>query len=142
MGILKWYKRDPRAALHGMMSMTLEECGAYNKALDLIYCHDGRLQDDPAEICTWLNCDPRTWKRIRAKLLDSGKLYVHAGHLRNERADQETVLALRKVQVATEAADRRWAEYRKLNGLGDARAMLPTPTPRNLSFLSDALKKK
>ena len=41
MGTLKWYKRDPRAALAGMMKLTLEECGAYNKILDLIYLRGG-----------------------------------------------------------------------------------------------------
>ena len=30
MGVLRWYKRDPRAALSGMMELTLEERGAYN----------------------------------------------------------------------------------------------------------------
>lgn len=142
MGILKWYKRDPRAALHGMMGLSLEERGAYNTILDLIYINDGALADDAKQICVWLKCDPRTWKRIRTRLIELGKLYLHAGQLRNERADQEAVLALRKVQVAAEAAEKRWADYNEIKRLGDARAMLPTPKPRNLSFLSDALKKK
>ena len=46
MGTLKWYARDPRAALTGMMELTLEERGAYNTILDLIYCHDGEVVDD------------------------------------------------------------------------------------------------
>jgi hypothetical protein len=29
MGVVKWYKRDPNAALTGMASLTLEERGAY-----------------------------------------------------------------------------------------------------------------
>ena len=37
MGTLKWYKRDPDAALSGMFELTLEERGAYNTILDLIY---------------------------------------------------------------------------------------------------------
>jgi len=142
MGILKWYKRDPRAALHGMMGLSLEEKGAYNVVLDLIYANDGSIADDSDKICIWLECDPRTWKRLRAKLIEREKLYFYAGHLRNERADHETVLALRKVQVATEAADKRWSEYRKINSLSDARAMPPRPTPSNLSFLSGTIRKK
>ena len=35
MGELKWYKRDPRAALVGMSCLTLEERGAHNTILDL-----------------------------------------------------------------------------------------------------------
>lgn len=142
MGVLKWYKRDPRAALHGMMVLTLEERGAYNTVLDLIYINDGALKDDAAYICNWLKCDPRTWKRIRTRLIDTGKLYFYAGQLRNERADSESVQALRRVQVAAEAAEKRWADYNEIKKLGHAPAMLTTPTPRNLSFLRDALKKK
>lgn len=142
MGTLKWYKRDPRAAILGMAVLTLEERGAYNTILDLIYLNDGALRDDQAQICDWLKCDPRTWRRIRARLIDLEKLYVHGGMLRNQRADDETTQALRRVQVATEAADKRWAEYNKIKNLGDAGAMLPTPTPRNLSYLGEALRKR
>ena len=66
MGTLKWYKRDPKAALHGMIGLTLEEKGAYNVILDLIYINDGRLLDEPkVNLIYGLNGDPRTWRRIR-----------------------------------------------------------------------------
>lgn len=133
MGTLKWYKRDPRAALHGMMGLTLEECGAYNKILDLIYAHDGALLDDPAQILPWLGCDGRVWSRIRLKLLDKGKLYVHAGCLRNERADLETTDALRRVTVATEAINKRWATYNEIKKLRDTGVILPTTTQKKVS---------
>lgn len=142
MGTLRWYKRDPRAAILGMMGMTLEERGAYNTVLDLVYVNDGALPDNSKHICDALTCDPRTWRRIRSRLIDLGKLYLHAGCLRNERADFEVTQALRRVQVATEAADRRWATYREINKLSDARAMLPTPTPTNLSFLRGGVADK
>lgn len=134
MGTLKWYKRDPKAALHGMIGLTLEEKGAYNVILDLIYINDGRLLDEPKSICVWLNCDPRTWRRIRASLVGCGKLYVNAGYLRNERADDEVLLALRRVRVSVEAATKRWADFNEIKRLGHAGAMLPTPLPRKLLF--------
>ena len=68
MGSLKWYKRDPRAALTGMMSLSLEERGAYNTILDLIYIHDGALTDDPKFIAPWLNVDLRTLETITPSL--------------------------------------------------------------------------
>lgn len=142
MGVLKWYKRDPRAALAGMMELSLEERGAYNTILDLIYSHDGALLDDPRAICNWLNCNIRTWKRIRSRLMDTGKLYIHAGCLRNERADNEVTYAQTKVKLSIEAANKRWATYNKIKGLGDAVAMLPTTTKNNLSFLNAVSKKK
>jgi 5-methylcytosine-specific restriction endonuclease McrA len=89
MGTLKWYKRDPRAALIGMMGLTLEETGAYNTILDLIYVHDGALEDDARAICSELGCNIQRWRRLKARLLDLGKLYVDNGCLRNERADRE-----------------------------------------------------
>lgn len=142
MGILKWYKRDPRAALAGMMELSLEERGAYNTILDLIYAHDGELLDDAKLIAAWLGADVRVWKRIRERLLGCGKLYIHAGHLRNQRADDEVHRALHRVTSATENANKRWSAYNEIKGLRDAVAMLPTPTTRKLSFLVPGAKKK
>lgn len=133
MGLLKWYKRDPRAAIVGMTGMTLEERGAYNTILDLIYCHDGALTDDPAYICDVLNCDPRIWRRLKARLLELGKIYMHAGAIRNERADNETNSALTRVRLAAEAATKRWAVYNEIKRLSHAGGMLPTTTKINLS---------
>ena len=142
MGTLKWYKRDPRAALTGMIALTLEECGAYNKVLDLIYSRDGALVDDAREICVWLNCDPRTWKRIRARLINTGKLYVNGNCLRNERADQEVDQALTRVRDCVEAASKRWADYNEIKRLNNADAMLPTSTSTKLSYLVPQGKRK
>lgn len=133
MGLLKWYKRDPRAAIVGMTGMTLEERGAYNTILDLIYCHDGALPDDAAYICDVLNCDPRIWRRLKARLLERGKIYMHAGAIRNERADQETFSALTRVRLATEAINKRWAVYNEIKRLRDTPVILPTTTKINLS---------
>ena len=126
MGTLKWYKRDPRAALIGMMGLTLEESGAYNKILDLIYVNDGALSDDPDFICRTLNCNLRTWRRLKARLLELGKIYVHAGCIRNERADDEIPNAQSLVAKAKLAAIKRWATYNKIKALPDASAMQPT----------------
>lgn len=100
---VRWYKRDPNAALEGMACLALEERGAYNTVLDLIYTHDGSLDDDDKFIAGWCRCDVRVWKRIRARLLELGKLYLHAGQLRNERADREVDAALRRIASAAQA---------------------------------------
>lgn len=101
MGRLKWYKRDPDAALAGMACLTLEERGAYNTVLDLIYSHEGNLQDDDRYISNWLRCDVRVWKRIKQRLLDLEKLYVNGGILRNPKAD---VVIDKALSVSTSAA--------------------------------------
>jgi len=89
MGDIRWYKRDPDAALAGMAVLTLEECGAYNLILDMIYSREGNLPDDDRSVARWLRCDVRVWRRIRKRLIDLGKLYVHGGMLHNGRSDKE-----------------------------------------------------
>jgi len=125
MGRLKWYKRDPRAALAGMRKLTLEERGAYNTILDLIYIHDGALEDDPRMLCHELHCNIQRWQRIKARLLDLGKLYVHNGCLHNERADDE-VQSFKKLQTLSEvSANFRWATFNEIKRLRDGYPMQP-----------------
>lgn len=103
MGQIKWYKRDPGAALNGMMELTLEERGAYNTVLDLIYSRDGHLPDDDRFISGWLRVDVRVWKRIKCNLIERQKLYVENGLIRNSRADVEVLEALSRVGSARDA---------------------------------------
>jgi uncharacterized protein YdaU (DUF1376 family) len=103
MGTLRWYKRDPRAALAGMMGLTLEERGAYNTILDLIYINDGKLPDDSNLLAGWMHVDIRVVKRLRARLLSLGKIYLHGGCIRNERCDEELHKALLRIRSAAEA---------------------------------------
>lgn len=103
MGQLKWYKRDPDAALSGMMGLSLEERGAYNTVLDLLYTRDGHLPDDERFIAGWLGADVRVWRRIRERLLMLGKLTVVGGLITNLRATSEIDAALGRVASAREA---------------------------------------
>lgn len=103
MGQIKWYKRDPSEALNGMMELTLEERGAFNTVLDLIYSRDGNLPDDDRFIAGWLRVDVRVWKRIKATLFERGKLFEHDGLIRNGRADVEILAALSRVGSARDA---------------------------------------
>lgn len=103
MGQITWYKRYPEDALSGMMGLSLEERGAYNSVLDLIYTRDGKLPDDDRFIAGWLGCDVRVWKRIRGRLIDLEKLYSVGGFLRNRRADEEVLTALSRVGSARDA---------------------------------------
>lgn len=128
LGTLRWYKRDPRAALAGMMELTLEERGAYNCILDLIYIHDGAIDDDDRLIAAWLKVEIRVWRRIKKVLLQREKIYPHAGQLRNERADREVLTALHRVASSAKAgiasAVSRGLTPRNVNGLA------PTPVQR------------
>ena len=138
MSAIKWYKRDPNAALGGLMGLTLEERGAYCTVLDLIYSHDGNLIDDDKFICGWLQCDPRVWKRIKARLLDLAKIELKGGLVTNFRATSEITEALGRVVDASELGRingiKSGIARRKNKELGEptleGSANTPTPTPR------------
>jgi uncharacterized protein YdaU (DUF1376 family) len=116
MGKIRWYKRDPNAALTGMAVLTLEERGAYNTILDLIYAFEGNLKDDERQIAGWMRCDVRRWRRIRRRLIDLEKLYLHGGCLHNERADRELDASQHRYRSAAIAGQSSWATRKqKLN---------------------------
>ena len=77
-----------------------------------------------------LNCNIRTWRRIKVRLLELGKLYVHAGCLRNQRADDEIRNGQSLVKLSQNKARKRWATYNEIKALGDAAAMLTTTTKK------------
>lgn len=112
MGKLRWYKRDPDAALGGMMALTLEERGAYGTVLDLIYSHADQLPDDDRFIAGWCNCDVRVWRRLKERLVSLGKLTLEGGCIRNIRATSGVDEALSRVEQASDAADVRWSKSR------------------------------
>lgn len=101
---IKWYMRNVEDALEGMEVLTLEERGAYNTVLDLIYFKRNRLRDDPALISGHCRCSVRKWNLIRQRLLELGKLYVdNSGGdpiLRNPRADIDVETALSSIESA------------------------------------------
>lgn len=103
MGKLRWYKRDPNAALVGMRVLSCEERGAYNTVLDLIYAHDGKVIDDDRYLAGECALHVRSWRRIKNRLLDLKKIYIEDGHVKNFRADNEVALGLSKVESARNA---------------------------------------
>ena len=134
MGILRWYKRDPDAALAGMAMLTLEECGAYNLVLDLIYSREGNLKDDDAEMSRLLRCDIRVWRRIRRRLIDLEKVYLQGGIIRNRRADDEIHKALGRVASAAEAGRISWRTKQERAKLINAGSLTVVQTPVRTTY--------
>lgn len=93
----KFYGRDFRDGVRGVLN--LEETGAYTVLLSLIYETDNRLPDDERVICAHLNVDPRVWRRVRARLIDCGKLALVDGMLTNLRATSELSCAQHIAEV-------------------------------------------
>lgn len=148
-----WYKRDPEAALDGMRELTLEERGAYNTVLDLIYMRKNRLPDDERFIAGWLGVDVRVWRRLRERLVgtlvdgaveEGKKLYVKDGCIRNMKADIVINSWLDKSVMSSEAALIRHGksvrESSDNNGITDANA-LPRASQRELDTEEDSSTK-
>lgn len=77
--LMDWHPRYHRAALDGMRALSLEDRGAYNTVLDLLYDRGGPLPDDDRWLSGWMGCDVRKWKAIKKRLVDAGKLVLQAG---------------------------------------------------------------
>ena len=108
MGKLNWYKRFPHEALEGMFELTLEERGAYNTVIDLIYARVNKLPDEDRFISGHLRCDVRVWRRIRARLLGLGKIEIVDGRIANDRCTSEIDSALSRGLSARQAALTSW----------------------------------
>lgn len=87
---LYYYKRNPSDALAGMARLTLEQRGAYNTLLDLMYQNGGALDHDERFLMHQLGCSLRKCKALIGELLTLGKIYLtDDGRIGNERVDQE-----------------------------------------------------
>lgn len=58
-----------------MLMLTLEERGAYNTLLDLMYDRAGPVPDDARWLAGWMGVSVKRWGIIRAALLVRGKIY-------------------------------------------------------------------
>lgn len=102
---MKWYKRDPDAAIAGMIGLSLEERGVYNTVIDLLYSRDGELPDDDQFFARACECRPQTWRRLRDSLLAKGKLHRKSdGKLTANRVVNELQTA-RKLMAKREQTD-------------------------------------
>lgn len=90
---MKWYKRDPDAFFAATRALTLEERGAYNDLLDMLYARDGNVPDDDRLMSRNLCCDPRTWRKLKASLIAAGKVRVEGGKLTANRVNSELTQA-------------------------------------------------
>lgn len=84
-----WHRRYHSDALAGMLSLTLEERGAYQTVLDLIYDRGGPIADNERLLAGYMNCSIRKWRTLRAALIEQGKLIASEGTLTNPRAEKQ-----------------------------------------------------
>ena len=110
---MKFYKRDPHTALEGMSELTLEQVGAYNLLIDLLYARDGLVPDDDKLVARLLHRDPRTWRTMKRDLMAAGKIQVTAsGLLTANGVDHTRSQANLKSEITARSARHRWEIYR------------------------------
>jgi uncharacterized protein YdaU (DUF1376 family) len=89
----RWYKRCGADFIHGTMSLSLEEKGAYSLCLDLIYDRGGPIPDDARWLAGVCGVSLRKWAALRDRLISLGKITIEGGLLSNTRADFEILSA-------------------------------------------------
>lgn len=82
-----YHKRYHSDALAGFMPLTLEERGAFQTLLDMIYDRGGPIDDNERLLAGYMNCSIRKWRLVRDSLLKKGKIFVNEnGMISNSRA--------------------------------------------------------
>jgi uncharacterized protein YdaU (DUF1376 family) len=107
---MKYYRRYPDAALAGMVMLTLEETGAYNIIIDMLYSRDGRLPDDDSMLCTALHCHGNKWHALKRRLIAKGKIWLADGFIKAKCVDAVIEKAASASKRQRERVAKRWAE--------------------------------
>jgi len=103
---MRWYKRDPDAAIAGMIGLSLEERAIYNTVIDLLYSRDGELPSDEHFFAHACGCSPRIWRRICGQLVEKGKLrYRQDGKLTANRVEEELKVARKRMGKEAGSSD-------------------------------------
>ena len=105
---MKWYKRFPADFIEGVAFLSLEECGAYTLLLDTLYACNGSVPDDGQALARIWKCNARKARRLRARLLGTGKIQIEDGSLTNRRVKIELNKAKTKSLLAQSSAQKRW----------------------------------
>jgi hypothetical protein len=122
---VKWYKRDPDAALIGFRGLSHDEKSAYGTIIDLLYSRDGDVPDDERLLCVHIECRPQWWRRVRAALIAKGKIWATAeGKLMANRVETTLKEAANFGQTQAKRARQGWVS--KKNPSGNNGPAVPT----------------
>lgn len=85
-----FHKRYHSDALAGFMALSLEERGAYQTLLDLMYDRGGPIADNARLLAGYMGVSLRKWKSLREDLIAKGKIHLtDDGRLSNSRVEKE-----------------------------------------------------
>jgi uncharacterized protein YdaU (DUF1376 family) len=112
---MKWYKRDPDAALTGMRGLSHDAKAAYGTIIDLSYSRDGNLPDDEHLLCIHIECRPQWWRRVKAELIAAEKIRVFDGKLVANRVETTLKEAQNYTETQSKRATKGWVSRKKHN---------------------------
>lgn len=122
-----------------MQSLTLEERGAYNTCLDLVYEREGPIPDDARWLAGWMGCSVRKWTALRAALIIKGKIFEiilnGTPSLMNERAVIELENQSERSRVLSENGA-KGGRTRAENEAKDNKNNAPEQAPVKLSTVT------
>ncbi len=133
---IRWRARNLDSGLEEAAQLSLEESGALSRVIDLIYLSCNNLHDNDRFIAGHCRCDLRVWRRIKARLMALGFLYVDAAtsptRLRNAEADDGVAEALARISANAKAGLKsgvvRASRSRSQNNNVNDLARTPVPT--------------
>lgn len=97
------------------MVLTLEERGAYQTLLDLIYDRGGPMPDNDGLLARYMGVSIRKWKSLRRSLIDHGKIRIDEnGNLVNDRAISEVENAAKTARKNSENATKTKRKSREI----------------------------
>src|SRR5262245_27703835 len=94
---MKWYPRDPSAAIAGMIGLSAEERGYYNLVIDLQYARAPHADVKDELVIKAMGERPQVWRRVKASLIGKGKIREVDGNLCANRVETELKLAAKRI---------------------------------------------
>jgi hypothetical protein len=113
---MKWYKRDPDAALVGFRGLSHDAKSAYGTIIDLSYSRDGDVPDDEHLLCMHIECRPQWWRRVKSELIARGKIRIISGKLVANRVETTLKEAQNFGKTQAKRARKGWVSRKNVNG--------------------------
>jgi len=133
-----FYRRDPSKALSGMVGLSLEERGAYNTILDLLYQTWRPLEDDRRYIANWCGCAVQKLNPIIDRLVAKGRLLAFEENGRSYlsdrafEAEREAIKGVAKTRSGRAEVGEKWAGVgEKSAGVGQNSPLLDDDDKEN-----------
>jgi uncharacterized protein YdaU (DUF1376 family) len=83
--------------LDGTQNLDVWEELVYRRLVDLIYAHNDKLIDDGKKLA-WMTKAGSRWPKIKAVLIEAGKIEVVEGRITNARCQKELEKSARKIE--------------------------------------------